>query len=128
MNYKKYPNEDTVNFQISKKEELTIAVPFYENKPVLMSSCGEDHFELFSHYGDAADLQNKYFCICADGETALWYCECPIDYKGIKDRKSRTAQFYRDGCTAISKVLSDIGYYSDLIIPTKYRKKLLCGL
>lgn len=126
MNYKKYPNEDIVNFQIGEKEKLTIAVPFDENMPVLMSSCGEDHSELFSHYGNSADLQNKYFCIYAYGETALWFCECPPDYKGISDRKSRAAQFYCDGCTAISRVLSHIGYFSDLKIPNKYRKMLSC--
>ena len=124
MTYKKYPDDDTVNFHIREKLALTVAVPFDKNKPVLISVGGEDHFELVSHFEAPDDPKSRYFCIYAEDVTATWVCECSEDYKGIKDVKSRNASFYGDGCSAIAEVLADIGYFSDLRIPTKYKKRL----
>ena len=45
---------------------------------------------------------------------------CPPDYCGIADRKGRITQFYSHGISAISKVLSEIGYFSDITIPKRY--------
>lgn len=94
MDHKKYPDEDTVNFQIRSRTELIVAIPFDKNKPVLISACGRDRFELVSHFENAEDMKNKYFCIYAKGGTAVWFCKCPNNYRDIKDKEIRIAAFY----------------------------------
>lgn len=124
MTYKKYPDENTVNGYIAKKEPLIIAIPYDENEPVLMSLLDDsfEHHILLSHFDiNPVDI-DKYYRIAADPESAEWTFVCPRDYKGIKDRQRRIIRFYNDGFTAISSVLSDIGYFSDVRIPKRYRR------
>lgn len=124
MTYKKYPDENTVNGYIAKKEPLIIAIPYDENEPVLMSLLDDsfEHHILLSHFDiNPVDI-DKYYRIAADPESAEWTFVCPHDYKGIKDRQRRIIRFYNDGFTAISSVLSDIGYFSDVRIPKRYRR------
>ncbi len=124
MNYRKYPDEKTVNEYIAKKEPLIIAIPFDESKPILMSLL-DDSFEhqiLLAHFDENPNNIDKYFRIVVDDESAEWTFVCPPDYCGISDRKRRITQFYNDGISAISKVLSDIGYFSDITIPKRYRR------
>lgn len=124
MTYKKYPDEATVNGYINKKEPLTIAIPFDENEPVLMSLLDDsfEHHILLSHFGVDPNCIDKYYRIVADAESAEWTFVCPPDYCGIKNRQKRIIRFYNDGFTAISSVLSDIGYFSDITIPKRYRR------
>lgn len=124
MTYKKYPDEITVNEYIRKKEPLILAVPFDENEPVLMS-LPDDSFEhhiLLQHFGINPSYTDKYYRIVADTESAEWTFVCPPDYRGIKDRQKRIIRYYNDGFAAISEVLSDIGYFSDIRIPKRYRR------
>ncbi len=124
MTYKKYPDEQTVNGYINKKEPLIIAIPFDESKPVLMSLLDDsfEHHILLAHFGEKQTDIDKYYRIVVDNETAEWTFVCPTDYCGIKDRQKRITRFYNDGFAAISCVLSDIGYFSDIKIPRRYRR------
>lgn len=122
MNYRKYPDPDTVNESIKKKEPLLIAISF-DGETALIAHL-EDSFEhhiLLAHFEIKQTDIDKYFRIVADNESAEWTFVCPPDYRGIKDRKRRITQFYNDGITAISRVLADIGYFSDITIPKRYR-------
>lgn len=128
MIFKKYPDEKTVNEHIKNKEPLIIAIPFEfgidDNKPVLMSMLDDsfEHHILLSHFEINPNDIDKYFRIVADNTTAEWTFVCPPDYCGIKDRQKRIIRFYNDGFGVISNVLSQIGYFSDIIIPKRYRR------
>ena len=124
MIYKKYPDDAAVNEYIAKKEPLIIAISYDDNEPVLMSRLDDsfEHHILLSHFGINQSHIDKYFRIVADTESAEWTFVCPPDYMGIKDRQKRIIRFYNDGFTAISGVLSEIGYFSDIRIPKRYRR------
>ena len=123
MTYRKYPDDKTVDEAISKKEPLIIAISFDE-ETALMSWLDDsfEHHILLQHFGLNANDIDKYWRIVVDNETAEWTFVCPHDYKGIKDRQKRITAFYNDGITAISKVISDLGYFADIRIPRRYRR------
>lgn len=123
MIYKKHPDEETVNKYIALREPLIIAISF-DGETVLMSRLDDsfEHHILLAHFGINQNDIDKYFRIVVDDESAEWTFVCPPDYCGISDRKRRITRFYNDGIGAISKVLSDIGYFSDITIPKRYRR------
>lgn len=123
MKYLKYPDEATLNGYLAKREPLLIAISF-DGETVLISRLDDsfEHHILLGHFGKKKTDIDKYFRIVVDEDTADWKFVCPPDYKGIADRKRRITAFYNDGITAISKVLADIGYYSDIRIPKRYRR------
>jgi len=123
MTYKKYPDEATVNTYIKKKVPLIIAISF-DFETVLMSLLDDsfEHHILLAHFGVSQNDIDKYFRIVVDETSAEWTFVCPPDYRGISDRKRRITQFYNDGIGVISHVLSDIGYFSDITIPKRYRR------
>ncbi len=123
MTYRKYPDQAAVDRHIAEKEPLLIAVSF-DGETVLVSHIDDsvEHHILLSHFGLPPQDIDKYFRIAVDEESAEWTFVCPPDYKGITDRKRRITEFYNDGITAISRVLSDIGYFSDIRIPRRYRR------
>ncbi|MCM1165016.1 MAG: hypothetical protein NC299_11410 [Lachnospiraceae bacterium] len=124
MIYGKYPDEETVNEHIKRKEPLIIAVPFDGGKPVLIAHIDDafEHHILLAQFDIRQTDIDKYFRIAADDESAEWTFVCPRDYKGIADSRKRIMRFYNDGFAAISEVLSDIGYFSDIRIPKRYRR------
>lgn len=124
MVFKKYPDEKTVDEYIKKKEPLIIAIPFDEKDPVLMSMLDDsvEHHILLAHFNVSSNNIDKYYRIVADTQTAEWTFVCPHDYEGIKDRQKRIIRFYNQGFAAISRVLSEIGYFSDITIPKRYRR------
>ncbi len=81
-----------------------------------------EHHILLAHFNIKQTDIEKYYRIVVDSESAEWTFVCPPEYNNINDRKRRITAFYNDGITAISKVLSDIGYYSDIKIPKRYRR------
>lgn len=123
MTYRKYPDEKTVNEYIAKKEPLIFAISF-DSETVLMSRLDDsfEHHILLANFGISQNDIDKYFRVIVDDRSAEWTFVCPHDYCGITDRKKRITRFYNDGFTAISHVLSDIGYFSDLTIPRRYRR------
>ncbi len=124
MTYKKYPDETTVNEYIKAKEPLIIAIPFDEEESVLMSMLDDsvEHHILLSHFGVNPTYIDRYYRVVADEESAEWTFVCPPDYRGIKDRQKRITRFYEDGFSAISKVLTEIGYPLNITIPKRYRR------
>lgn len=123
MEYKKYPNAKAVDDYIAKKEPLIIAISF-DGKTTLLSRLDDsfEHHILIAHFDIKQSEIDRYFRIVVDEESAEWTFVCPPDYAGITDRKRRITRFYNDGFTAISKVLSDLGYFADLRIPKRYRR------
>lgn len=123
MTYRKYPDDATVDGYIAKKEPLLIAISF-DGETALMAHLDDsfEHHILLGHFDIKQSHIDRYFRIVVDDESADWTFVCPPDYKGIPDRKRRITAFYNDGITAISKVLSDIGYFSDIKIPRRYRR------
>ncbi len=81
-----------------------------------------EHHILLAHFGIPQTDIDRYFRVVADADTAEWTFVCPPDYRGIADRKRRITSFCNDGINAISRVLSDIGYFSDITIPKRYRR------
>ena len=65
---------------------------------------------------------DKFFRIIFDKEGADWTFICPSDYKNIQYRPKRIKAFYRDGISAISEFLSELGYFCDIKIPTRFRR------
>ena len=124
MIFKKYPNEKTVNELIKKKRPLIIAIPFDESKSVLISinEDSADHHTLLEHFKINPASISKYYCIVLDSQKAVWTFVCPQNYNGIKDKQERITSFYNQGFTAISRVMSELGYFSDLTIPKRYRR------
>ena len=123
MIYRKYPDDKAVDEAIAKKEPLIIAISFDE-ETALMSWLDDsvEHHILLQHFDiDPRDI-DKYWRIVVDNETAEWTFVCPRDYKDIADRQKRITAFYNDGITAISKVISDLGYFADITIPRRYRR------
>ena len=120
---RKYPDDKTVDEAVAKKEPLIIAISFDE-ETALMSHLDDsvEHHILLQHFGIPASDIDKYWRIVVDDETAEWTFFCPRDYKNIKDRQKRITAFYNDGITAISKVISDLGYFADIRIPRRYRR------
>lgn len=123
MTIRKYPDEQTVNEYIAAKEPLIIAISF-DGKEVLMAHLddGFEHHILLAHFNIKQTDIDKYFRIVVDDDNAEWTFVCPPDYAGIADRKRRITRFYNDGISAISKVLSEIEYFSDIRIPRRYRR------
>lgn len=123
MTYLKHPDAKTVDLHIEGKEPLLIAISF-DGEKVLMSHIDDsvEHHILLSHFQVSPQDIDKYFRIAVDIESADWTFVCPPDYRGISDRKRRITAFYNDGITAISRVLADIGYFSDIRIPKRYRR------
>ena len=125
MNYLKHPDAKTVDTHIASKEPLLIAISF-DGENVLMSHIDDsvEHHILLAHFEEPAQNIDRYFRIAVDGESADWTFICPPDYRGIADRKRRITAFYNDGITAISRVLADIGCFSDIKILKRYRRHL----
>lgn len=123
MTYLKYPDEAMVDSYIAKKEPLLIAISFDGDKVLMYHN--DDSFEhhiLLTHFDIKQTDIDKYFRIVADERKAEWTFVCPRDYRGITDRQRRIKRFCNDGISAISEVLSDIGYFSNIIIPDRYRR------
>lgn len=123
MKYLKYPDEVALDLCLARKEALLIAISF-DGETVLISRLEDsyEHHILLAHFGIKQNDIDKYFRIVVDDGSADWTFVCPPDYKDISDRKRRVTAFYNDGISAISKVLADIGYFSDIRIPKRYRR------
>ncbi len=123
MTYFKYPDAATLDGYLAKKEPLIIAISF-DGETVLISRLDDsfEHHILLAHFGIKQTDIDRYFRIVVDEGSADWTFVCPPDYKGITDRKRRITAFYNDGINAISRVLADIEYYSDIRIPKRYRR------
>jgi hypothetical protein len=86
-----------------------------------VDECMEHHILIAKARLPNTDI-DKYFRIVFDKDGADWTFACPADYKGIKDRAGRIAAFYKDGFSAISAFLAEMGLLIDIKIPKRYRR------
>ena len=119
----KYPSEEAVNQAIQKDEPLLVLIS-YDEERVIMSSVDDapEHHILLKLAGLSELDIDQYFRIVLDKSGADWTFVCPPDYKGITNKQYRLSQFYKDGFTAISHALSELGYLVGINIPTRYKR------
>ena len=119
----KYPSEEAVNQAIQKDEPLLVLIS-YDEARVIMSSVDDapEHHILLKLAGFSELDIDQYFRIVLDKSGADWTFVCPPDYKGITNKQYRLSQFYKDGFTAISHALSELGYLVGINIPTRYQR------
>ena len=119
----KYPSEEAVNQAIQKDEPLLVLISYNEER-VIMSSVDDapEHHILLKLAGLSELDIDQYFRIVLDKSGADWTFVCPPDYKGITNKQYRLSQFYKDGFTAISHALSELGYLVVINIPTRYQR------
>lgn len=96
----------------------------YNEERVIMSSVDDapEHHILLKLAGLSELDIDQYFRIVLDKSGADWTFVCPPDYKGITNKQYRLSQFYKDGFTAISHALSELGYLVGINIPTRYQR------
>ena len=121
MNIQLYSEE---NIDIIKSNEPKLALISFDAENAIVGLMEEvvEHNILLAKTGHKSTDIDKYFRILFDRESADWTFICPSSYEGIPDKVKRITAFYNDGFTAIAKFLSEIGYYSDINIPRRYRR------
>ncbi|MGN0558089.1 MAG: hypothetical protein ACI4IS_01405 [Acutalibacteraceae bacterium] len=120
-----YNEYESVKNAIEKDEPLMAVIDFDGTKAyVCHIDDGVEHHILLSKVGYKGIEIDKFFRIIFDKEGADWTFICPPDYKNITYKSRRIRAFYRDGISAISKFLSQMGYFCDIRIPTRYRRHL----
>ena len=123
MNIIKYPCDIVVNHYLGSSEPLMMLVSFDESTAIIshLDDAVEHHILLAKAGLNAADI-DKYFRVIFDKDSADWTFVCPSNYKGISNKSKRLSEFYKNGCTAISSALAELGYFVDLKIPKRYRR------
>lgn len=121
MNIQLYSEE---NIDILKSDEPKLALISFdaENAIVGLIDDAVEHNILLEKTDHSSLDIDKYFRIVFDRESADWTFVCPTNYRNISDKVKRITAFYNDGFSAIAKFLSEIGYYSDINIPKRYRR------
>lgn len=121
MNIQLYSEE---NIDILKSDEPKLALISFDAENAIVGLLDEavEHNILLEKTDHSSLDIDKYFRILFDRESADWTFVCPSNYKNIPDKVKRITAFYNDGFTAIAKFLSEIGYYSDINIPKRYRR------
>lgn len=119
----KYNDYDSVENAVEKNEPLMAVISFDSSKAyVCHIDDGVEHHILLQKVGCFGNDIDKFFRIIFDKEGADWTFICPPDYKNITYKSRRIKAFYRDGISAISEFLSEMGYFCDIRIPTRYRR------
>lgn len=119
----KYPSAAAVDKAIAEKEPLLILISFDSSIAVMsqIDEAVEHHILLEKTGSDSRDI-DKYFRIVLDEDGADWTFVCPPDYKGIEDKQRRITAFYKDGFSAISQGLAELGFMVGINIPKRYRR------
>lgn len=123
MNFIRYPTDQAIDKAIADKDPLLVLISF-DGSTAIVSHIDEavEHHILLEKAGfDSRDI-DKYFRIVLDDEGADWTFVCPPDYKHIEDKQRRITAFYKDGFSAISDVLSQLGFMVGINIPKRYRR------
>lgn len=110
-----------------KADEPLLAVISFDGKKAIVSHIDEavEHHILLAKAGYKGTEIDEFFRIAVDrAEGASWTFICPVNYKNMSDKTRRVAAFYKDGFSAISEFLSEIGYFVDIYIPKRYRRHL----
>lgn len=125
MNIIKYPSEKDVE-QAMQSDEPMLALISFDGETAVISQIDEavEHHILLMKAGFKSTDIDKFFRIVLDRDGAGWTFVCPLDYRGIKYRSKRIKAFYKDGFSAISEFLKNIGYLVGIDIPKRYRRHL----
>lgn len=125
MNIIKYPSEKDVE-QAMQSDEPMLALISFDGETAVISQIDEavEHHILLMKAGFKSTDIDKFFRIVLDRDGADWTFVCPPDYRGIKYRSKRIEAFYKDGFSAISEFLKNIGYLVGIDIPKRYRRHL----
>ena len=123
MNIINYPSKKETDKAIQDNEPMLCLISF-DIETVILSQIDEamEHHILLAKTGFKQNDIDKYFRIIFDRDGADWTFVCPPDYKNIKDKQRRIGEFYKDGFSAISAVLHELGYLIGLNIPKRYRR------
>lgn len=119
----KFNDYESVDNAIKNNEPLMAVIAFDGSKAYVSHlDDGVEHHILLQKVGYTGNEIDKFYRIIFDKEGADWTFICPPDYKNIPYRSRRIKEFYRDGIRAISDFLSELGYFCDIKIPTRYRR------
>lgn len=123
MNITRYDEQESVKDAIEKNEPL-MAVISFDSKEAYVShlDVGVEHHILLRKVGYTGTEIDRFFWIIFDKDGADWTFICPQDYKNIPYKDRRIKAFYRDGISAISEFLSEMGYFCDIKIPKRYKR------
>ncbi|MCR5123394.1 MAG: hypothetical protein K6B74_13360 [Ruminococcus sp.] len=123
MNIISFPSEQAVRQAIADKEPLLVLISF-DGQNVIMSHIDEamEHHILLEKAGIDSRRIDSYFRLVLDDEGADWTFVCPPDYKNISDKSRRIKQFYKDGFSVMSDVLSELGFMVGISIPKRYQR------
>jgi hypothetical protein len=119
----KIPDIETVENGIRIDEPMIAAISF-DGKTAVLSTLdyGFEHNILIAHAGYSQADIDKFFRIIFDRKGADWTFICPPNYKKIPLKSYRLKAFYKDGFSAISDFLSEVGYCVSINIPDRYRR------
>jgi len=125
MRIDKYAEEININNAIKKGDAMLAVISFDRSHAIIghIDECMEHHILLKKAGLPSGDI-DKYFRIVFDDSGADWTFICPPDYMGIPDRSNRISAFYRDGFTAISAFMAEMGLLVGLKIPKRYRRHM----
>ena len=127
MQIHKYSEHENENLEAAmRKGEPMLAVISFDCEQAYMGHIDEcvEHHILLTKVGLPSTDIDKYFRIIFDNEEVNWTFICPPDYKSIADRTRRVAAFYKDGFTAISEFIVELGLLADIRIPKRYRRHI----
>ena len=121
----KYPSIEEVDNSLKNGEPLLAMISFDGKKAIIGDlDASVEHHILLANVGiDSRDI-DKYFRIVLDDSGADWTFVCPSNYKDIEDKTRRIAAFYKDGFSAISELLGEIGMLVGINIPKRYQRHL----
>ena len=125
MNITKFNEYESVENAIKKDEPLMAVISFDGSQAyVCHLDDGVEHHILLQKVGYRGTEIDGFFRIIFDKEGADWTFICPPNYKNISYKSKRIKAFYRDGISAISEFLSEMGYFCDIKIPKRYKRHL----
>jgi hypothetical protein len=121
----KYSEHADIDEALKNGDPLLAVIAFDGSRAHIghIDECMEHHILMAKSGLRSGDI-DKYFRIVFDKDGADWTFACPADYKGIQDRASRIAAFYKDGFSAISAFTAELGLLVDIKIPRRYRRHI----
>jgi hypothetical protein len=123
MRIEKYNHIASADEAMTNDEPLLALISFSGSEAIFshIDDAVEHHILLSKTGRNSMDI-DQYFRIIFDRSGADWTFICPPEYKGVKNKTRRIAEFYKDGYAVISDFLAQIGYPVDISIPKRYRR------
>ena len=131
MNIIYFPSIDDVTTTQQAHDPLLLLVSFDEESAIVAPlDEAVEHNILLDKAGKAGLIQgdsrdiDKYFRAVVDEDGADWTFVCPSTYRNISDKVRQISAFYRDGFSALSHALQQLGLLVGIDIPRRYRRHL----